>query len=68
MADSCDELIRRIDKSLKIAKLKPNDAERVRGLRLKGMTLRKAGHSQDECMDPLMEAAILLGLEAPAKK
>jgi hypothetical protein len=68
MASNCDELIRQIDKALTMAKLRPGDAARLRDLRSRGDALRKTGHPEGKCMEPLMEAATLLGLEAPAKR
>lgn len=61
----CGDLIRRIDRMLTMAKLRPQDAAHVRRLREKGFALHSQG--RPECIVPLREAAILLGIEKPSK-
>ncbi len=63
--DECGALVRRIDELLTIAKLRPEDAARVRRLREQGLALHRQG--RPDCIVPLREAAILLGIEKRSK-
>lgn len=64
--DECGALIRRIDRILTMAKLRPEDAARVRRLREQGLALYRQG--RPDCIAPLNEAAVLLGIKKTREK
>lgn len=64
--DECSALIRRIDRILTMAKLRPEDAARVRRLREQGLALHRQG--RPDCIAPLNEAAVLLGIKKAGEK
>lgn len=67
MADECRDLIERIDNVLTKVKLRPRDAALVRELRSKGIALQREGRYTD-CMGPLKEVAVLLGIDTARQK
>jgi hypothetical protein len=63
-SDDCAALLDRINEALTISKLTPEDAARVEALRDEGAASHRAGRC-NECIEPLRQAALLLGIEVP---